>query len=71
MLKKPLPAWAFEIGAELRKRIDEPPSNEPSISGLGELLRAISDRELAERHRRCGRVEPLYVSRLGPTKTDQ
>jgi hypothetical protein len=59
MPKKNLPAWAFEIGAELRKRIVEPPSNEPCISTLSELLRAISDRELADRRRRCGREEPF------------
>ena len=59
MREKPLPAWAVEIGAEVRKRIGEPPINEPSILGLGELLRAISDRELAVRRRRCGRGEPF------------
>ena len=59
MREKRLPAWAVEIGAEIKKRIGEPPINELSILDLSELLRAISDRELAERRRRCGRVAPL------------
>ena len=59
MREKTLPLWAVEIGAELRRRIGEPPTDEPCISGLSELLRAISDRDLAERRRRCGRVAPL------------
>jgi hypothetical protein len=59
MREKPLPEWAVEIGAEVRKRIGEPPMNEPCILDLSELLRAISDRELAERRRRCGREVPV------------
>jgi len=57
MGEKNLPVGAAEIGAEVRRRTDEPPINEPYLLELSELLRAISDRELAERRRRCGREE--------------
>ena len=53
-----LPVGAAEIGAEVRKRTDEPPINEPYLVDVSELLRAISDSELAKRRHRCGREEP-------------
>ena len=58
MREKNLPAGAVEIGAEVRKRAGEPPVNEPYLLDVTELLRAISDRELAERRRRGGRGDP-------------
>ena len=59
MRDKHLPVGAAEIGAEVRKRTDEPPLNERYLLDVTELLRAISDRELADRRRRCGREEPF------------
>ena len=59
MREKNLPAGAAEIGAEVRKRTNEPPMNEPYLVDVTELLRAISDKELAERRRRCGRKAPF------------
>ena len=53
----PLPAWAIGIGAEVRDRTDQLPINEPYLVDVTELLRAIAERELAERRRRCGRGE--------------
>lgn len=53
-----LPAWAVGLGAEVRVRTDQLPINEPYLIEVTELLRAINDRELAERRRRCGRAEP-------------
>jgi hypothetical protein len=47
-----LPAWALGIGAEVREHIDQLPVNEPYLVDVTELLRAISERELAERGRR-------------------
>ena len=58
MREKNLPAGAVEIGAEVRKRTGEPPVNEPYLLDVTELLRAISDRELAERRRRSERGDP-------------
>jgi hypothetical protein len=54
-----LPAWASGIGAEVRDRTDQLPVNEPYLLDVTELLRAINDREMAERRRRCGRAEPF------------
>ena len=51
-----LPEWAAGIGAEVRVRTDQLPINEPYLVDVTELLRAINDRELAERRRRCGRA---------------
>jgi hypothetical protein len=59
MREKHLPVGSVEIGAEVRKRTDHPPVNEYYLVQVTELLRAISDRELAERRRRCGREEPF------------
>ena len=53
-----LSEWAVRIGAEVRARTDELPVNEPYLLDATELLRAINDRELAERRRRCGRAVP-------------
>ena len=58
MREKNLPTGAVEIGAEVRKRTAEPPVNEHYLVDVTELLRAISDRELAERRRRCGQDDP-------------
>jgi len=58
MREKNLPAGAVEIGAEVRKRTGEPPVNEHYLVDVTELLRTISDKELAERRRRSGRGGP-------------
>lgn len=58
MREKNLPAGAAEIGAEVRKRTGEPPLNEHYLVDVTELLRAISEKELAERRRPNGRKEP-------------
>ena len=50
-MSKTLPAWAVGIGAEVRERTDQLPINEPYLVDVTELLRAISERELAERRR--------------------
>jgi hypothetical protein len=55
MREKHLPVGSAEIGAEVRKRADQLPVNETYLLDVTELLRAISDKELAERRRRCGR----------------
>jgi hypothetical protein len=52
-----LPAWAIGIGAEVRDRTSQLPINEPYLVDVSELLRAMSEREVAERRRRCGREE--------------
>jgi hypothetical protein len=49
MRAQTLPAWALGIGAEFRARTDQLPVNEPYLVDVTELLRAISERELAER----------------------
>ena len=58
MREKKLPTGAAEIGAEVRNCTDEPPVNERYLVDVTELLRAISDRELAERRRQGGREDP-------------
>jgi hypothetical protein len=54
MPERNLPAWAVGIGAEVRDRTDQLPINEPYLVDVTELLRAMSERELAERRRRRG-----------------
>jgi hypothetical protein len=67
MRAQTLPAWALGIGAEVRERTDQLPVNEPYLVDVTELLRAISERELAERRRRrCGREEPARGWRAVP-----
>jgi hypothetical protein len=58
MREQNLPAWAVGIGAEVRERTDQLPINETYLVDVTELLRAMAERELAERRRRCGREEP-------------
>ena len=58
MREQNLPAWAVGIGAEVRKRTDEPPLNEQYLLDVSECLREISDQELADRRLRCGRGDP-------------
>ena len=58
MREQNLPAWAVGLGAEVRARTCELPINEHYLRDVTELLRDISDRELAERRRRCGRGDP-------------
>jgi len=55
MPERNLPAWAIGIGAELRDRTDKLPINEPYLVDATELLREMTERELAERRLRCGR----------------
>jgi hypothetical protein len=52
-----LPAWAVGIGAEVRDRTEQLPINEPYLVDVTELLRAMTERELAEQRGRCGREE--------------
>jgi hypothetical protein len=54
MPERNLPAWAVRIGAEVKDRTEQLPINEPYLVDVAELLRAMSERELAERRRRCG-----------------
>jgi hypothetical protein len=58
MREQTLPAWAVGIGAEVRERTDQLPINEPYLVDVTELLRAISECELAERRRQCGFLHP-------------
>ena len=63
MREQTLPAWAVGIGAEVRERTDQLPINEPYLVDVTELLRAISESELAERRRQRGFLHPAL--RLG------
>jgi hypothetical protein len=56
MRENDLPVGSAEIGAEVRKRTDQPPVNEAYHLEVAELLRAISASELAERRRRIGQA---------------
>ena len=58
MPEQKLPAWAVGIGAEVRNRTEQLPINEPYLVDVTELLREMTQRELAEQRRRCGREEP-------------
>ena len=55
MREKKLPEWAAKIDAEVKARTDELPVSEPYLVDVTELLRTISDRELAERRGRKAR----------------
>ena len=57
MPERNLPAWAVGIGAEVRDRTDQLPVSESYLVDVTELLRAMSERELAEQRRRCGRED--------------
>jgi len=57
MPERNLPAWAVGIGAEVRERTDQLPVNEPYLVDVTELLREMTERELAEHRRRCGRED--------------
>ena len=52
-----IPEWAARVGAEVRDRTEQLPINEPYLIDVTELLRMISDKELAEQRRRCGRED--------------
>ena len=59
MPEQKLPAWAVGIGAEVRDRTEQLPINETYlVVDVTEFLRVMSERELAEQRRRCGREEP-------------
>ena len=51
MREEHLPIGAAEIGAEVRRRTDAPPVSELYLVEVSELLRVISDKELADRRR--------------------
>ena len=53
MPEQNLPAWAIRIGAEVRERTDQLPVNEPYLVEVTELLREMTERELADQRRRC------------------
>ena len=57
MPERVFPEWAAKIGAEVRDRTEQLPVNEPYLVDVTELLREMTERELAERRRRCGREE--------------
>ena len=57
LMRERLPVGAAEIGAEVRKRTDQPPVNEHYLLDVTDLLREISIQELAEQRRRSGRDE--------------
>ena len=57
MPEQNLPEWAARIGAEVRDRAELLPVNELYLLDVTELLRAMTERELAERRYRCGREE--------------
>ena len=57
MREQILPAWAVGIGAAFREHTEQLPINEPYLVDVTELLRAVAERELAERRRRCGRED--------------
>ena len=57
MPERVIPEWAARVGAEVRDRTEQLPINEPYLIDVTELLRMISDKELAEQRRRCGRED--------------
>ena len=57
MPEKIIPEWAARVGAEVRARTDQLPVNESYLVDVTELLRAMTEKELAEQRRRCGREE--------------
>ena len=58
MPERNLPEWVLRIGAEVKERTEQLPVNEPYLVDVTELLREMTERELAERRRRCGRAVP-------------
>ena len=67
MREQILPAWASGLGAELKERTDQLPINEPYLVDVTELLRAMSEKELAELRRRRGYEESAIQSVQSPT----
>jgi hypothetical protein len=61
--QKPLPAWASGLGAELRERTDQLPINEPYLVDVTELLRTMSEKELAECRRRRDEESAIQSAR--------
>ena len=57
MPERILPEWAARVGAEVRDRTEQLPINEPYLIDVTELLREMTERELAEQRRKCGREE--------------
>ena len=57
MREQNLPPWTVGIGAAFREHTNQLPINERYLVDVTELLRAMSDKELADRRRRCGRDE--------------
>jgi len=57
MPERNLSAWAVGIGAEVRDRTDQLPVSESYLIDVTELLREMTERELAEHRRRCGRED--------------
>ncbi len=55
MPEQNLPEWAVKIGAEVRQRTDQLPVNESYLVDVTELLREMTERELAEQRLRCSR----------------
>jgi len=49
MPERNLPAWVVGVGAEVRDCTEQLPINEPYLVDVTELLRVMSERELAER----------------------
>ena len=62
MPEENLPAWAIRIGAEVRERTDQLPVNEPYLVEVTELLREMTERELADQRRRCGAESGELIS---------
>jgi hypothetical protein len=54
MRKRELPEWTARVGAEVRKRTDHPPTNEPYLVDVTELLRVICESEAKQQHPRWG-----------------
>jgi hypothetical protein len=49
MREQKLPEWAERVGAEVRDRAEQLPTNEPYLVDVTELLRVIREGELARR----------------------
>ena len=54
MPERILPEWAARVGAEVRDRTEQLPINEPYLIDVTELLREMTERELADQRRRGG-----------------
>ena len=49
-----LPEWAARVGAEVRRRTEQLPTNEPYLVEVTELLRVICESEHEPQRRRNG-----------------